>query len=300
MTMRRFPVKTPYLIDEDEAVRFLLINGLIRESIPCKNCTSRCTFNENTRIYRCTACRRRYSLFSTCKLKSKKLTVDEVLLTIYYFVNDSRINRTNIYVGTAREAVIGINKLVHDYLIGKYLDNNLKIGGPGVVIQVDEAAFKRGKLIVDPTHTLDEPDILWIVGGIESRGGEEKIFIEITSRRTIEDFTRIFTDRVLPETTIWHDGYPSYNPTCNNMGYEHREVNHSREYVTRDGVHTNLIENLWSHMRQAWRARGGVRRDKLRIFLAEFMFMKCDVDNESVQSIYDNWFELIQHVFTQE
>jgi hypothetical protein len=55
-----------------------------------------------------------------------------------------------------------------------------------------------------------------------------------------------------------------------NFGSEHEVVNHSIGFINEDGAHTNQIENLWSHLKQEYRARGGVNHTRIELFLNEF------------------------------
>jgi len=45
-------------------------------------------------------------------------------------------------------------------------------------------------------------------------------------------------------TIIRTDCWAAYNK-LEEMGYKHETVNHSKEFVTTEGVHTNLIESSW-------------------------------------------------------
>ena len=53
--------------------------------------------------------------------------------------------------------------------------------------------------------------------------------------------------RILPGSIIHSDCWAAYNgildlPECD---FEHKTVNHSVEFVTTEGVHTNTIEGTW-------------------------------------------------------
>ena len=62
-------------------------------------------------------------------------------------------------------------------------------------------------------------------------------------------------------------------------------LNHSVEYVSERGIHTNTIENLWSHVRLYWRARHGVKQDQLPSFLAQFSYIKHFVKKNDRNSV---------------
>ena len=49
---------------------------------------------------------------------------------------------------------------------------------------------------------------------------------------------------VKSETMIYSDGFRGYRKLAH-LGYEHKWVDHSKEYVSKEGVHTNRMEGLW-------------------------------------------------------
>ena len=58
-----------------------------------------------------------------------------------------------------------------------YNSSFTKIGGPGRKVQIDEMAFKIGRLIRNPTSE-DDSGIMWIVGAVEEQTEEEILRIE--------------------------------------------------------------------------------------------------------------------------
>ena len=49
---------------------------------------------------------------------------------------------------------------------------------------------------------------------------------------------------VKPGSMIYSDGFRGYRRLAH-LGYEHKWVNHNKEYVSMEGVHTNRMEGLW-------------------------------------------------------
>ena len=58
------------------------------------------------------------------------------------------------------------------------------------------------------------------------------------------------------------------------MGFEHYQVNHSRELVSRDDVHTNHIEGIFGNLKRLKRHYNYqfTDRDSLNIILGEWLF----------------------------
>jgi hypothetical protein len=68
------------------------------------------------------------------------------------------------------------------------------------------------------------------------------------------------------------DGHPSYPLVARNLNFNHEIVNHSMGFLNSDGQSTNLIENLWLHLKSEIKSRYGVIYCKINRFLEEFCF----------------------------
>ncbi|KAG0418819.1 hypothetical protein DMUE_6391 [Dictyocoela muelleri] len=81
-------------------------------------------------------------------------------------------------------------------VIADEIENRFElIGGPGLVIQVDETAVCRGRVITDPSNTLDFIlNTTWLVGGIKE--GSQNIFLKIVPNRQTTTITSIFRQKV--------------------------------------------------------------------------------------------------------
>ena len=61
----------------------------------------------------------------------------------------------------------------------------------------------------------------------------------------------------------------------------HETVNHSVEFVTSDGVHTQRIESQWRALRRKF-TRGGIRHEDIPTYLAEYTWRRdCKLKEES-------------------
>ena len=56
-------------------------------------------------------------------------------------------------------------------------------------------------------------------------------------------------------------------------GYVHRLVNHGEgEYSDRKGTHINGLEGFWGYLKRQLAAKGGIRRERLNLYLAEYVW----------------------------
>jgi transposase len=56
-------------------------------------------------------------------------------------------------------------------------------------------------------------------------------------------------------------------------GYVHRLVNHGeRQYTDGKGNHINGLEGFWGYLKRKLSSKGGIRRDRLPLYLAEYVW----------------------------
>jgi transposase-like protein len=81
-----------------------------------------------------------------------------------------------------------------------------------------------------------------VAGAVERKGRVVARVVPDTLSDTLVPFV---TEKVLPESFVFTDESPSYNP-LSSQGYHHKRVHHaSKVYVVGD-AHTNTIEGFWS------------------------------------------------------
>lgn len=105
-------------------------------------------------------------------------------------------------------------------------------------MEIDESKFGKRKY-----HTGHRVEGVWVVGGVE-RTAERKCFLVTVQNRNKETLNAIITKFVKPGSIVRTDGWGGYVdiPRLHNGSLIHEVVNHSEEFVTASGVHTNTIE----------------------------------------------------------
>lgn len=132
----------------------------------------------------------------------------------------------------------------------------------------------------------------WVLGicecSVDSTGKrkllESRFFI--VERRNIDTLIPIILNEVAENSTIYTDEWLAYRP-LSTYGYDHITINHSVEYVTEDGSHTNTVEVVWHHLKtKILRNMSGVPRSKLCSYLIE----------EWYRSKYSNRWEFFEEI----
>ena len=66
-------------------------------------------------------------------------------------------------------------------------------------------------------------------------------------------------------------------------GYVHRLVKHHKgEYSDRKGNHINGLEGFWCYLKKRLAAKGGIRKERLPLYLAEYVW-RYNHRNDSIQ-----------------
>jgi len=134
----------------------------------------------------------------------------------------------------------------------KFLDDQDRhglIGGPGKIVQIDEAKFGRRKY-----NRGRHVEGHWVIGMIEDGSVDFRLEICPDNERSAEILIPLILKHVAIGTTIRTDEWKGYTQLPR-YGYVHQTVNHSREFVTEEGVHTNRVESMWRPMRAFFQGR---------------------------------------------
>ena len=98
-------------------------------------------------------------------------------------------------------------------------------------------------------------------------------YMEIVARRDAATLLSIIQQHVAPGTTVWSDEWAAYDrinalPNVTT----HSVVNHSIEFVTPGGVHTQNAESYWNRVKIKLKRMCGCHEDQLPSYLDEFMY----------------------------
>lgn len=107
------------------------------------------------------------------------------------------------------------------------------------------------------------------VFGILCRAG--KVWAEVVPNIQAETLLPLITKRVRRGSTVCSDTWSSYTGIAA-RGYVHRLVDHTATYSDGKGTHINGLEGFWGYLKRSLASRGGIRREKLPLFLGEYVW----------------------------
>ncbi len=109
-----------------------------------------------------------------------------------------------------------------------------------------------------------------IVFGLLKRNG--KVYTQIVPNASRETLKQIVQAKVEPDSTIYSDGWRSYDGLVD-WGYKkHYRVNHGQNEFARGRSHINGIENFWGIAKVRLAKLRGLRQDHFNLHLKECEF----------------------------
>ncbi|KAL3094767.1 hypothetical protein niasHS_006062 [Heterodera schachtii] len=174
------------------------------------------------------------------------------------------------------------------------IDNPIRLGGVGHVIQIDESVLARRKY--HRGHRVRE---IWIFGLYDVHAGIG--VVRIVPDRTRATLLPIIEEYVLPGSTIHSDQWAAY------MGgaipsipvippYIHHSVNHTINFVDPiTSAHTNHVECFWKNLKMKFKAMSGTSRELLPSYCDEYMWRQ--LNGKKTLDAFENIVEQIAHYY---
>ena len=148
----------------------------------------------------------------------------------------------------------------------RILDLTTEREGLGGEVEVDESYFgarrvrgKRGRGALGKIP---------VVGLLKRHG---KVYAQIVKNCTKEQLIPILRGRILDHTTVYTDGWKSYDGLVLN-GYKHYRIHHSENEFARGKNHVNGIESFWSYTKRRMNKFNGIHKTKFLLHLKESEF----------------------------
>lgn len=268
------------LSDKQACIQWCQQVGIIPQSIQCRKDRISCKMlpRADCKVFGytwyCNKCRTRKSLGVGTPFEDAHIDIGRALVIALCFANgetyDSTI-RACSYDGNPpnRHTVARwfdyFRSLTSDWADG-YQNSSSKIGGPGKVVQIDEALigrrkYHRGRMVTGQ----------WVLGKIDE-SGDLRLEICPGNKRNREALIPLIERHVAPGSVLHTDEWGAYR-VLGTMGYTHKTVCHKREFVASDGTHTQRIESTWRSMRRTF-TKGGHRIDDITEHLIEYMWRR--------------------------
>ena len=274
--------------DQEKAYQYAVEKKLIKEK---KECCNIMMIKYDEKKIKCTRCGDIESIFKDTIFYKKKKKINDIILLFYLSL--TKTPSTTILLQYCNryttKTVSETKQLYHEILtkdlikkqhevddkeiLSNVYDKNSieKIGGRGIIVQIDESKFTKKKY-----GKGSGEDGKWVLGGVE-KTKERKIFMTVVEERTETTLLDIITRNVKQGSVIHTDLWKSYN-SLKEFGYTHKQVDHRKQFKTKDGVDTNTIEGNWASAK--YFIKPASRGDKtLQSYLDEYIWRRRNENN---------------------
>ncbi|XP_071152157.1 uncharacterized protein [Mytilus edulis] len=288
--------------DPTAVIDFMKSHKLLADSCNCTCCTkpmelvARPTTSDGFG-WRCTnqRCQKRHT-YRTIRTGSffekSKVTLNKWLYAIYLWSQESKVNTVVKQVDIGEKTVIQMYQYLRDVCSTKLLNTPIELGGPGVVVQIDESLFNHKSKYNRGRRPKKE---LWVFGLADTSFKPAITYMELVEKRDAATLLPIIEKAVKPGTIIYSDQWKAYCNIQRDLQLEHATVNHSVNFVDPEtGVHTQAIESYWAKAKYKFKVMKGVSSDLLPNYLDERMWR--DRWGSSKDNIFTN---ILAHISEQ-
>lgn len=175
------------------------------------------------------------------------------------FCLDFNVTQTSQITRVGRKTVNRIFNQIR-YRILELTEKEDKLSGE---VEIDESYFgakrvrgKRGRGAKGKVPVF----------GILKRKG--KVYTKIVKNCEKKALMPIIKGKVLEDSTIYSDGWKSYDGLVLN-GYKHYRIYHSKNEFARGKNHINGIESFWSYAKRRMSKFNGIYKDRFELHLKE-------------------------------
>jgi len=108
------------------------------------------------------------------------------------------------------------------------------------------------------------------VFGVLCRNGY--VWAELVPNVEADTLLPLIRNRVKRGSVVYSDTWKGYTGVASG-GYVHRLVEHGKgEFSDKRGSHINGMEGFWGYLKRNLAAKGGIRRERLPLYLAEYVW----------------------------
>jgi len=239
-----------YFRNEEAAIQFCFDKGIFNVPDNCPKCgEGSMKYREGRKTFQCSKkhCRKEISICKGTFFEMSKVSIDLILKLAYFWLSEANWTRIQTYLPISGVGVTDFFGYFRQLTIDNINTAEELIGGPGIVVEIDESKFAkrkyhRGKKCGDGS---------WIFGGVE-RTDSRRFFAVPVMKRDAETLLPIIQAFIHPQSIIMSDKWSAYNNISKlEEGYDHQTVNHSKNFVDPlTGACTNRIECKWSKLKQ--------------------------------------------------
>uniref|UniRef100_A0A1X7V642 ISXO2-like transposase domain-containing protein n=1 Tax=Amphimedon queenslandica TaxID=400682 RepID=A0A1X7V642_AMPQE len=141
-----------FTYNEDKGMIWLMNNNLLANAINCKKCSTPCRIvtKKDTKVWRCpqNGCQAVISVPNESFFSRSHFKLNEIVDIIYWWFSKATIHVTMHKTG---HTIVDCFNFIRDVCAQYFIDHPTTIGGPGVIVEIDELKlgrnYDRGKCV---------------------------------------------------------------------------------------------------------------------------------------------------------
>jgi transposase len=246
--------------------------------ISCPKCKAKKVYLLSNRKRKCSRCK--YE-FSPHRLPLY-LTKDQWKEIITWFLLEQSGHNISVRTGLERKRIMRALTLIRTALVkdvpeifsGTVEVDETYLGGQWKNKRktIRDHGTKRGR------GTKKQP-----VFGILCRNGT--VWAEVVDDVGAETLQPLIARKVSTGSIVCSDTWKAYTGIAS-RGYVHRLVNHcEKQYSDGKGNHINGLEGFWGYLKRKLVSKGGIRREKLHLYLGEYVWRYNNRNKNDYQKI---------------
>jgi transposase-like protein len=212
--------------------------------------------------YKNKRCQKSLSVFTNSFFAKNHIICSDILLISYYWLCKAKYTTINLITKHSSTTVVKYINLFRDIIVNTLTENDFKIGGNNIIVEIDESKFKKN-------------ETWWVVGAVE-RTPRRKCFFVVADNRDKETLRQIIKKYIKQGSIIHSDYWRGYS-CITELGFIHKKINHSRKRL-RGRIHSNSIEGTWGGIKLNISSRNR-NKEIIKKHLLEFIWRRKHKDN---------------------
>lgn len=279
-----------------QLINFFMRTGLLKCNIVCKACSCmqklvKANKNIDCFAWRCmqTNCSK-YKVYSSIRKNSifsdLKISFHFIIQILWRWNLETTNEHIMDEIPVSSDTLIKFFKKLRNCCRLFNLNNPLRLGGEGIICQLDESLFRHKPKYHVGRCTNHE---IWIFGIVDTSYVPARGYLQCVQNRTKKVLLPIIKRIVRSGTIIHSDEWSSYKILQRN-GFCHDTVNYSLNFVNPiTGTHTQHVESFWNNQKYRVKIKKGINGELLQEYCEEWMWR----DNIGF-GIFQNLIDLIK------
>jgi len=228
--------------DKDKTKEWVFLNNYIFPNKKCYKCNNKmilCKEKKGSDRFKCKKCSYSVSIKRLTPFGFSRIHLNVILMIYLFQWIELNITQASILTGVSENTISRLWIFSRRCCEMELEKSTKMIGGEGVEVEIDEAAFKRRKYKKGRRKKL-----IWVFGMVERK--KSNIFkVFIVKKRNKDVLIPLINKFIKPGSIIYSDEWKAYNYIDNKI-YTHKTINHSKSFAKKE-INTNHIENLWEN-----------------------------------------------------